>query len=899
MSSLPTAEHQRLADSLARNADWKAWGPYVSDRSWGTVREDYSASGDPWGYFTFDMARSRAYRWNEDGIAGVCNRFQNICLAPVFWNGRDPIFKERLFGLTNGEGNHGEDVKEYYFYLDNTPTHSYMRFLYKYPQAEYPYAALKESNRRRTREQPECELFDVLREDFLQNRYFDIFVEYAKADQEDLLCKITAYNRGPDAAPLHLLPTIWFRNTWSWGFHDERPQLREVGPGVVEAQERHVGVWNWYVEDNPDILFTHNDTNNDALYGTPNQIPYVKDSIERAIIEGRRELVHPGKIGTKAAAHYTKTLEPGEEWTVRIRFSRMQQNAPFADFDQVVVDRKSEADEFYNWLQPKRLGEDERRVQRQAISGLLWNKQFYHYSVQLWKDGDPAGPTPPPGRRTIRNNDWDHLYNLDVISMCDKWEYPYYCAWDLAFHTLPLALVDPEWAKRQLLLFLREWYMHPNGQIPAYEWNFNDVNPPVHAWACWRVYKMDKKLTGKADTLFLERVFQKLLLNFTWWVNRKDTEGHNIFQGGFLGMDNVGIFDRSAKLPGGATLEQADGTAWMAMYCLNMLVIALELARTRPAYEDVATKFFEHFIYIAHAINGVDGMGLWDDEDGFYYDMIRMPDDSNIKVKIRSFVGLVPLFAVETLEPDLLERLPRFRRRLDWFVKYRPELVANIHSLTEPREGNRRLLSLLNYNKLMRVLPRMLDESAFLSDYGLRSLSKIHKDKPFSLYVDGANYSVNYQPAESPTSMFGGNANWRGPVWFPVNYLMLESLQKYDHYYGDSLKVEMPTGSGRWMRLWQVAAAIGRRLERLFLKDASRDNRRACHGKVEYFSSDPHWRDYLPFHEYFNGDSGEGLGAAHQTGWTAMIAKVIQQCGGTEPMVPRATVPSLAANETT
>jgi hypothetical protein len=888
VSQQQTAEHRRLAESETRQADWKNWGPYLSERAWGTVREDYSANGDAWDYFPHNQAHSRAYRWNEDGLAGVCNRFQNICLAVAMWNERDPILKERLFGLSGNQGNHGEDVKEYYFYLDSTPTHSYMKMLYKYPQVEYPYDLLVAENLRRGREAPEFELIEALRQAFTENRYFDIFVEYAKAGQDDILCRISAVNRGPDTAPLHILPQLWYRNTWAWGYDPQRPELQEIEPGAVRGQHRRLGEQWWYVrygdaaDRTPPLRFTENDTNAEQIFGQPNPTPYVKDGVHEAVVQGRLQRVNPDKVGTKLAAHARTVLAPGETFTVFTRLSNLPLAAPFEDFKEIVGQRLAEADEFYAAVQSPDLGDDERRVQRQAFAGLMWSKQFYHYGVELWLAGDPASPAPSQARKQGRNSDWNHLYNLDVISMPDKWEYPWYAAWDLAFHALPLAMIDPEWAKRQLILMVREWYMHPNGQLPAYEWAFGDVNPPVHAWAAWRVYKITRNATGYADTTFLKRIFHKMLLNFTWWVNRKDAHGKNVFQGGFLGMDNIGVFDRSAELPTGGHLEQADGTAWMGMYSLNLMAIALELARTDPAYEDVATKFFEHFIYIAAAINHLHGedWSLWDPVDGFFYDTLHTPDNRHLPLKIRSFVGLIPLFAVETLEPDLLEKLPRFRRRMAWFVKYRPQLVENIASLTEPGVGDRRLLAIADKEKLEQVLSRMLDSSQFLSDYGLRTLSKEHRREPYTFHVNGQTHTVGYEPAESTSGLFGGNSNWRGPIWFPVNYLMIESLQKYHHYYGDTFKIELPRHSGKMATLDQVAADLSRRLIRIFLRDETDGGRRPVFGGVDYFQTDPHWRDYLLFYEYFNGEDGAGIGASHQTGWTALVAKLIQQCGG-------------------
>ena len=880
MAQRQTAEHQRLVDSERRKADWKNWGPYVSDRAWGTVREDYSANGDAWNYFPHDHARSRAYRWNEDGLGAICNRFQNLCLGVALWNEHDPILKERLFGLTGPEGNHGEDVKEYYFYLDNTPTHTYMKMLYKYPQVEYPYAELLERNRKATRLDPEIELIDTIPQAFAENRYFDIFIEYAKADQDDLVCRITAINRGPDVAPIHILPHIWYRNTWSWGYPIERPILSALNGGCVEVVERHLGQRWWYAAAqgiDPTLLFTDNETNTQRLFNWPNTNPYVKDGINDAVVNGLADRVNPAKRGTKAAAHFQTILAPGESFTVQIRFTNAALQAPFQGFDSIFEKRIREADEFYEAVQRPDMNDDERCVQRQAFAGLLWGKQFYHYSVELWLDGDPANPPPPTQRYHGRNSDWGHLYNLDVLSMPDKWEYPWFAAWDLAFHCLPLALIDPEWAKRQLILLLREWYMHPNGQIPAYEWSFSDVNPPVHAWAAWRVYKIARNVSGYADTEFLERVFHKLLLNFTWWVNRKDRHGKNVFEGGFLGLDNIGIFDRSAALPDGAYIQQADGTAWMGMYCLNMLAMALELARTKPAYEDVATKFFEHFIYIADAMHhlGEDGFGLWDKEDGSFYDLLRQDNGRATPLKIRSCVGLIALFAVETVEPDLLEKLPNFRRRMEWFIKYRPDLVDDIAPLAQPGQNQRRLLSIITQKQLEGILKRLLDENEFLSDYGLRSVSRYHADNPYHFNIDGRDHELRYEPGESSTGLFGGNSNWRGPIWFPVNYLMVEALQKYHHFYGDDFTTEMPTGSGHKATLHEAAAELSRRLCDLFLRDKA--GKRATFGDSAYFQNDPHWRDYIPFYEYFHGDNGQGLGASHQTGWTALVAKLIQQ----------------------
>jgi len=881
-----TREEKRLQEARERKAHWKRWGPYLSERAWGTVREDYSPHGTAWDYFPHDHARSKAYRWNEDGIAGISDRRQMICFAIALWNGRDPILKERVFGLTGNEGNHGEDVKEYYFYLDSTPTHSYMKYLYKYPQAAFPYGWLVEENRRRGRGGPEFELLDT--GVFDEDRYFDVVVEYAKAGVEDILIRISVVNRGPESAQLVLLPTLWFRNTWSWGSDEPRPSLRRgkvQGRGaLIEVHHPSYGRRWLYCEGSPELLFTENETNYRRLYGGENGSPYVKDGINDYIVHGVKEAVNPERVGTKVAAHYPLTIAPGKTATVRLRFTDTEIPAtgekPFGTaFDQIFGERQREAEEFYATLIPRDLSPDARSVMRQALAGLLWSKQFYHYVVKDWLEGDPAFPPAPAERKHGRNHEWTHLYNADVISMPDKWEYPWYAAWDLAFHCVPLALVDPDFAKEQLALMLREWYMHPNGQLPAYEWAFGDVNPPVHAWAAWRVYKIDKKRRGKGDRDFLQKVFHKLLLNFTWWVNRKDAEGKNVFQGGFLGLDNIGVFDRSAPLPTGGHIEQSDGTSWMGMYCLNLLAIALELAREDPAYEDVASKFWEHFIYIADAMNrrGGEDIALWDDEDGFYYDVLHLPDGQHFPLKVRSMVGLIPLFAVQTLEPKLLNRLPGFKRRLEWFIDQRPELIQNVACMRTPGQEERRLLSVVTPDRLRRVLKFMLDEREFLSPYGIRALSQIHRDHPYTLTVSGVQHRVDYEPAESSTGLFGGNSNWRGPIWFPVNYLIIESLQKFHFYLGDDYKVECPTGSGRMATLWEVAGEISRRLTRIFLRTA--DGRRPVHGGSGKFQTDPHWRDLVLFYEYFHGDTGAGVGAGHQTGWTGLVAKLLQQSG--------------------
>ena len=875
------AETGRLEEARARSAHWRRWGPYLSERQWGTVREDYSPAGTAWEYFPHEQARSRAYRWGEDGLAGISDNHARLCCALALWNERDPILKERLFGLTGHEGNHGEDVKEYYFYLDSTPTHSYMRWLYKYPQTAFPYTALVEGNRRRDRGQPEYELLDT--GVFDGDRYFDVTVEYAKASSDDILIRITVINRGPETAPLHVLPTLWFRNTWSWDPGAPRPRMREgaARPGWRAIEAEHVSLGRrWLsVEGAAELLFTENDTNKQRLWGVPNTSAYVKDAFNDYVVDGRVEAVNPAGVGTKAAAHYRLRLGAGETSTICLRLA---DTAPSKDpfgptFDATIAERRREADEFYERFEPPACSDDARRVMRQAFAGLLWSKQFYHLDIKRWQVGDPTEPVPPASRLTGRNREWGHLYNEDVISMPDKWEFPWYAAWDLAFHCIPLALIDPEFAKSQLILFLREWYMHPNGQIPAYEWAFGDVNPPVHAWAVWRVYKIDRRVSGVADRLFLERAFQKLMLNFTWWVNRKDADGKNVFQGGFLGLDNIGVFDRSAPLPGGGHVEQSDGTSWMAMYCLNMLAIALELAAENPAYEDVASKFFEHFVYIAKAMNELgNGLTLWDEEDGFYYDVLHMPGDVR-QLKVRSMVGLIPLFAVETLEPEIVDRLPGFRRRMQWFIDNRPEFRGHVTTGVGPHGGVRRLLAIVRRPQLLRVLGYMLDREEFLSPYGVRALSRWHREHPYTLTVDGTEHRVDYEPAESATGLFGGNSNWRGPVWFPVNYLLIESLQRFHHFYGDDLKVECPTGSGRLLNLREVAAELSRGLTRLFVR--GRDGRRPIYGGCERFQQDPHWRDLILFHEYFHGDEGRGIGANHQTGWTGLVAKLIEQSG--------------------
>ena len=903
-----TAEHDRLRNDPRA---WRRWGPYLSERAWGTVREDYSPDGSAWDYFPHDHARSRAYRWNEDGIAGISDDQQRLCFAIALWNERDPILKERLFGLTGPEGNHGEDVKEYYFYLDSTPTHSYMRMLYKYPQRAFPYADLLRTNRGRDRLAPEYELIDT--GIFSEDRYFDVCVEYAKAGPRDILVRISATNHGPDPAPLRLLPTLWFRNTWSWGGeqpsehpHISRAQVTSDDYGSIVAERRGLGRYTFSCEGAPAFLFTGNDTNLERLYGVPNPSPYVKDGINNAVLYGQLGAVNSAETGTKAAAHYRLMIGPGETTTVRLRLRRTTNDRPqttnagnyvspithyepFADFNDIFAKRIAEADEFYAGIQPKTLTDDERLVQRQAFAGMLWSKQFYYFDVGAWLNGDPNHPPPPAGRKRGRNAEWVHFNSADIISMPDKWEYPWFAAWDLAFHCLPLAMVDPGFAKEQLILLGREWFQHPNGQIPAYEWAFGDVNPPVLAWAAWRVYLIEKEMTGHADSAFLERVFHKLLLNFTWWVNRKDSEGLNIFQGGFLGLDNIGVFDRSAPLPTGGRIEQSDGTSWMGMFCLNMLTISLELACVNPVYEDIATKFFEHFLYIAHAMNNIGGEGiqLWDEEDEFFYDVLHVNQadgDLLIPLKVRSMVGLIPLCAVATMEPDQLDKLPDFSYRLGWFFKYRPELAALVSRWQEPGMGERRLMALLRGHRMKRVLSRLLDEAEFLSDYGVRALSRWHAEQPYVFHAEGERYSVEYQPAESVSGLFGGNSNWRGPIWFPVNYLIIEALQHFHSFYGDDIKVECPTGSGQLVSLGEAADDLSCRLVSIFTRDEH--GRRPVFGGQEQFQRDPHWRDYIPFYEYFHGDNGSGLGASHQTGWTGLVALLIQQRNGVGDPIP-------------
>jgi len=875
------AERLRLDEDARREKNWKRWGPYLAERQWGTVREDYSAHGDSWNHFPHDQARSRAYRWGEDGLLGVTDREGRLCLALALWNERDPILKERLFGLAGPEGNHGEDVKEQYFYLDSTPTHSYMKALYKYPQAEFPYARLVDENRRRGRHEPELELIDT--GVFDDGRYFDAFAEYAKASPNDVLVRLTIANRGADAARIHVLPQLFFRNTWSWGRsggeYPGKPKLSRQPDGTLLAEHASLGRFRLAAGPGPDgrapeWLFTENETNGERLFGMPNATPWVKDAFHDLVIRGRRDAVNTQGTGTKAAAHYVLDVPAEGKVVLSLRLFAEDESPkdPFGHaFHWVFESRQREADEFYE-TRLAHLNEDERRIARQGYAGLLWSKQFFCYVIDEWLDGDPGRPAPPAERKGGRNAEWRHLHNRDVVSMPDKWEYPWYAAWDLAFHAIPFAGIDPQFAKDQLLLFLREWYMHPNGQLPAYEFAFGDANPPVHAWAVWRVYKMTAP-RGLRDRLFLARCFQKLLLNFTWWVNRKDAAGKNIFSGGFLGLDNIGVFDRSRPLPTGGHLDQADGTAWMAFYCATMLSMALELAKDDPAYEDLASKFFEHFVAITDAMNCLGGTGLWNEEDGFYYDQLQVQGQA-IPLRVRSMVGLIPLFAAEVLEDDAIDRLPGFKKRLRWFLDNRKDLSRHIAYMQDGGHGHR-LLAIPSKERLVRVLRYLLDEAEFLSPYGVRSLSRVHEKSPYVFRADGQEYRVDYVPGESDSGLFGGNSNWRGPIWFPVNFLLVEALERYAHFYGDALQVECPTGSGRLLGLGEVADELNARLTRIFLRNGNGE--RPCHGGDARFAADPHWRDLVLFHEYFHGDTGRGVGASHQTGWTALAVRCLEE----------------------
>ena len=865
-------ERQRLLANVLGPEGWKHWGPYLSERQWGTVREDYSPGGTAWEYFPHDHARSRAYRWGEDGIAGISDAEQLVCLSLAMWNGADAILKERLFGLTNSQGNHGEDVKEHYFYLDATPTHSYLKMLYKYPHRAFPYADLVDENARRGTDAPEYELLDT--GIFDDNRYFDVYVEYAQVEPGDVLMKITVWNRGP-SAPLHLIPQLVLRNTWSWEQGFEKPVLRAAEPGAIEVEPASLGVSRLYFEGSAQVLYTDNETNTQRLWNYCST-GYFKDGFHERIVGGHLDRVNPAQVGTKAAVWYQTTIPSGGKREFRLRLSRRGTAAPFVGFEDALDLRRGETDAYYADLQKDMTSSDERVVQRQAFAGLIWSKQFYYFDIPRWLKGDPTQPKPPDSRLHGRDIDWRNLNNADIVSMPDKWEYPWYASWDLAFHCISFALIDTEFSKHQLVLLTREWYMHPNGQIPAYEWAFSDVNPPVHAWAAWRVYQIDRKQNaGQGDLQFLERVFHKLMLNFTWWVNRKDALGRNIFQGGFLGLDNIGVFDRSAQLPTGGYINQSDGTSWMAMYALNLMRIALELAEHNHVYEDIASKFFEHFLSIAEAMSCMfsDDVGLWDEEDKFFYDVLCLPDNQRVRLRIRSMVGLIPLFAVETLEPELLDKLPGFRRRLEWFLMHRPDLASLVSHWQSPGRGERRLLSLLRGHRMKKLLQRMLDESEFLSDYGIRALSRTHLEHPFELRLGNIDHSVRYTPAESDSRQFGGNSNWRGPIWFPLNFLIIESLQKFHHYYGSDFKVECPTGSGKFLTLDEVATELSHRLARIFLKDAAGDRPVMRH--QPQLQNDPNYKDCIPFYEYFHGDIGRGVGASHQTGWTSLIAKLL------------------------
>jgi hypothetical protein len=888
MPKTEDAERVRLAEDARRERNWKRWGPYLSERQWGTVREDYSKDGACWEYFPHDHARSRAYRWGEDGLLGITDREGRLCFALALWNGRDPVLKERLFGLTNGEGNHGEDVKESYFYLDSLPSHAYFKALYKYPQSEFPYQQLIEENRRRGREGAEFEITDT--GVFDEGRYFDVTAEYAKAAPNDVLIRLTVANRADESATIHVLPSLWFRNTWAWGRTGEgywkKPTMTTTADGTLAAEHESLGIFHFAAEatgagDSYKWLFTENETNAARLYGARNTSPFVKDAFHEYVIKGRREAVNPEAQGTKAAAHYRLDIPAGGEVTLRLRLFKEEESPAQvfgAEFEETFTARIGETEEFYDSVIPASLSDQERRVVRQAYAGLLWSKQFYHYDVQAWLEGDPNQPAPPKERLEGRNHSWRHLFNRDVVSMPDKWEYPWYAAWDLSFHMIPFAVLDADYAKQQLVLFLREWYMRANGQLPAYEFAFSDANPPVHAWACWQVYKLTADAGGKKDRFFLERVFQKLLINFTWWVNRKDVAGRNLFAGGFLGLDNIGVFDRSQPLPEGEALEQADGTAWMAFYCATMLRISLELAAHEPEYEDIASKFFEHFVGIVDAINAIGGQGLWDEEDGFYYDELKIDGGDEIPLRVRSLVGLIPLIAVVNLDEDVLARLKGFSKRMNWFLANRQDLARHISYMQTREEGQThslRLLAIPSRERLERVLRYMLDENEFLSPHGIRSLSRVHADAPYSVNLGGREYTVDYEPGESTTGLFGGNSNWRGPVWFPVNFLLIEALERYHHFYGEGFRVECPTGSGNMLTLAEVAKELARRVASIFVSDDA--GRAPWQGDDARFATDPHWRSLTLFHEYFHGDTGRGVGASHQTGWTALVAQLFRR----------------------
>jgi hypothetical protein len=866
-------ERERLDEAKLKKNNWKKWGPYLSEREWGTVREDYSPNGDSWNYLTYDQARSRAYRWGEDGIGGICDEQQLLCFAFGFWNGKDTHLKERFFGLSNPQGNHGEDIKEYHFYLDNVPTHSYMKMLYKYPQSEFPYNILVNENAKRGRDESEYELIDTGL--FNEDRYFDIFIEYAKAEAEDILIRATIYNRYKENAELNIIPQLWFRNTWAWGLDNYKPIIRSTVENHLDIEHKELKNFKLYFDGKPDIIFCDNETNFQKLYSVENKSLFCKDGINDFIVGKENNLINSEK-GTKAGLNFKKIIQPEKPFQIRLRLTNKTNEAPFEKFEEIFNEKITDANYFYSGVQKNLKNGELKKLQRQAFAGMLWNKQFYFYDIARWLSGDPSQPAPPPQRKSGRNSNWVHLNNFDIISMPDKWEYPWYAAWDLGFHCITLAIIDAEFAKHQLIHLTREWYMHPNGQLPAYEWNFSDVNPPVHAYAAWRVYKIDEKNNnGAGDKRFLEAVFHKLLLNFTWWVNRKDADDRNIFQGGFLGLDNIGVFDRSSDIPDGSHIEQADGTSWMAMYCLNMMRISLELSKEKPVYQDLATKFFEHFLYIAGAMLNIagEGINMWDEDDEFYYDVLHTSGNKHQKLKVRSIVGLIPLFAVEVIEPEIMKSCPEFAARLEWFLNYRKDLAGLVSHWEIMGKGERRLLSLLRGHRMKCLLKRMLDENEFLSDYGIRALSKYHSTNPFVFRSDGREFTVKYVAGESDSGLFGGNSNWRGPVWFPVNFLIIESLQRFHHYYGDDFKVEYPTGSGTFLTLRDISEKLTERLIKLFAVD--KNGNRPSNGNAEKFNKDKYFKDYILFQEYFHGDSGAGLGASHQTGWTGLIAKLI------------------------
>ncbi|HEY8400820.1 MAG TPA: glucosidase [Cytophagaceae bacterium] len=877
-------EKARL-NAAKENNPWKKWGPYLTERQWGTVREDYSADGSAWEFISHDMARSKAYRWGEEGIGGISDNKNLLCFAIALWNGKDDFLKERLFGVTGNQGNHGEDVKELYYYLESSPTHSYMKMLYKYPQNRFPYDLLVQENRTRTKNEPEFEILDT--GIFNTNKYFDVFIEYAKGDVEDILIKINVVNRGPEKAELYLLPTVWFRNIWNLGYPCVKPNMWAQDNCTIQIQHHLLGSYRLYSQYATELLFCDNETNYKRLYNFANNHPYSKDGINDFIVHKKIEAINTGREGTKAAVHFSGYMEPGATFEYKLRLSNKEFEDPFQDFDQLFARRLAEHEAFYKELEKGIDDPELRSIQRQAYAGMMWSKQFYYFNIDQWLRGDPNQMTPPQERKKGRNHEWKHLNNSNIISMPDKWEYPWYAAWDLAFHCIPIARIDPDFAKRQLLLMVREYYMHPNGQIPAYEWSLGDVNPPVHAWATWKVYMIDRSLNdGHGDLEFLERVFHKLLINFTWWVNRKDRTGNNIFEGGFLGLDNIGVFDRSSPLPTGGCIEQADATSWMAMYALNMLRISIELSLTKPVYQDCASKFFEHFLYIAGAsvnIGGEQGISLWDEEDQFFYDVLHLPTDERIPLKVRSMVGLIPLYAVETIDPLRLEKLPDFKRRLEWVLTNRPDLAALISRWYEHGKGETRLLSVLRGHRMKMLLKRLLDENEFLSEYGVRSLSKFHEDHPYEFVSKDQVYKVKYTPGESDTKLFGGNSNWRGPIWFPVNYMIIESLLKYYQYFGDEYKVELPTGSGNMVTLKEVAKDLGKRLIRIFMKD--KNGNRPVYGHYKKLQTDPEFNKYILFYEYFHGETGRGVGASHQTGWTGLVAELIHQFGGDDSIL--------------